>query len=303
MFRGIYNPCITPLQDDGRIDFEGLFAHIDNLIEAKIDGILFFGSIGEFYNFSEDEKKELISKVVPYINNRVKVLIGTGSNSLSEAIRLAKFAQDKKASGIVVVSPYYFNLSDEGAYEYFSKIAKNVTLPIMLYNFPARTNSDLSPNLVAKLAKEYKNIVALKDTVDNISHTRAVIKKVKQIREDFCVLSGFDEYYLVNRISGGDGVLSGLTNVAPKIFTKMHEAYENHDFLNTQKYATKISKLMFIYEKSDLFISAIKSAVKLNGLNINTSLKEPQIKTTKAQLDEINMILKDVLKWKNMQLK
>lgn len=295
MFKGIYNPCITPLQENGSIDFAGLSAHVDNLIKAKINGILFFGSIGEFYNFSMEEKKELISFVVPYIKNKTKVLIGTGSNSLKETIELSNFAKEQKADGVVIVSPFYFNLSDEAVFKHFDEIAKNVDLPIILYNFPARTNSDLSPCLVAKLAQKHKNIVGIKDTVDNISHTRAIIKKVKSVREDFSVLSGFDEYYLANRISGGDGVLSGLTNVAPEIFVKMHEAYESNDFENTKKYAQKVSNLMFLYEKSDLFISAIKTAVKFGGVDIKTHLKEPQICTSDKQNEEIKQILNEVL--------
>lgn len=296
MFKGIYNPCITPLQENGSIDFEGLAQHISHLIEAKIDGILFFGSIGEFYSFNMQEKKDLIDFVVPFVKKRTKILIGIGSNNINEVIELGLYAKEKRVNGVVIISPYYFGPSEEAAKEYFGEIAKNVDLPIMLYNFPARTGNDLSPNLVLSLAKTYKNIVAIKDTVDNISHTRKIIEKVKAYRKDFCVLSGFDEYYLSNRIAGGDGVLCGLTNVVPEIFIKMHNAYEEQNFQNMQKFANQISKLMALYDTTDLFVSGIKIATKQMGLNIHTLIRKPFVKSTKEQEELIDKILKEVLK-------
>lgn len=295
MFKGIYNPCITPLQENGSIDFEGLAQHISHLIEAKINGILFFGSIGEFYSFSLSEKKALVDFAVPYIKNRTKTLIGIGSNNIDETIELGNYAKEKGASGVVVISPYYFGPSDEAAKEYFTQIAQNVDLPIMLYNFPARTGNDLSPSLIEYLAKTCKNIVAVKDTVDNISHTRKIIEKVKKVREDFCVLSGFDEYYVANRIAGGDGVLCGLTNVAPEIFIKLHETYEEKNFQNVEKFANQVSRLMALYDTTDLFVSGIKIATQKMGLNIKTSIRKPFVKATLAQEQMIEKILKEVL--------
>ena len=121
-----------------------------------------------------------------------------------------------------------------------------------------------------------------------------MIAAVKAVRPDFSVLSGFDEYYLVNRVSGGDGVLCGLTNVIPEIFVAYHKAYETKDFAATEKYAQVISKLMSLYEVTGLFITAIKAAVKVQGLNISTYTREPGTSITDAAYQQVQHILQNV---------
>ena len=118
--------------------------------------------------------------------------------------------------------------------------------------------------------------------MDTISHTRKVIRAARAVNPDFTVFSGFDEYYLVNRVSGGNGVLCGLTNVEPETFVKMHAAYEKGDFATAVACAERISKLMAVYDVCDLFVSAIKAAVKVKGLPISTKIFEPAVQATEA---------------------
>lgn len=295
MFKGIYTPIITILKENGTFDFPQMEKHINNLINNGINGILFFGSIGEFYAFSKDEKKSMINFAVAAVNGRVPVLIGVGGTVKEEVIDLAKYCKNAGVDAVTIISPYYFGPTDKAAELYFSEIAEAIELPIMLYNFPARTGSDLTPELVYKLALKYKNIVAIKDTVDNISHTRKIIQKVKSVRPDFTVLSGFDEYYLVNRASGGDGVLCGLTNVEPKLFATLHEAYENKDFLTTEKCAKKVALLMKLYDTTDLFVTGIKASVKAKGLEISAYTKAPAVQLTNEQYQNILNIIEEAL--------
>ncbi|PMP85659.1 MAG: dihydrodipicolinate synthase family protein [Thermodesulfobium narugense] len=293
MFRGIYVACITILDENGNFDLSNMTVHINNLINSGVDGILFLGSTGEFYSFSVEQRKKLASFAVNSVNKKVKVLIGTGSTNINEVIEVSKFSKEIGADGITIVSPYYFGPSDSAAEQYFGKIAQAVDIPIMLYNFPARTGTELSIEVVSNLAKKYYNIVSLKDTVDSISHTRRVIQKIKSIRPDFTVLSGFDEYYILNRLSGGDGVLCGLANVEPKLFVDLHRAYENKDFVTVEKCAKKISVLMNLYECTDLFITAIKAAVKVNGLDISTYTNLPGINITDKQFNIVKKIVEE----------
>jgi 4-hydroxy-tetrahydrodipicolinate synthase len=294
VFKGIYTACITILDENGNFDLPKMAVHIENLIKNGVDGILFLGSIGEFYSFSVEQKKKFASFVVSSVNKRVKVLIGTGSTNIDEVIEMSNYSKEIGADGVTIISPYYFGPSDSAAEIYFGKIAQSVDIPIMLYNFPARTGTELSAEVVSSLAKKYDNIVSLKDTVDNISHTRKVIQKVKLIRPDFTVLSGFDEYYILNRISGGDGVLCGLANVEPKLLVSLHKAYENKDFLTVEKCAEKISVLMRLYECTDLFITGIKAAVKANGLEISTFTNYPGINITDEQFNNVKKIIEQV---------
>lgn len=291
LFEGVFCPSITPLCNDGSIDYEHWGRHLDHLAEAGINGVLLFGSIGEFYACDVETKAAAVEFAVRRVDGRMKVLAGVGDTDLNRVLDLSRHAEQAGADALVAVSPYYFGLSDMAADRYFASIAGTTGLPVLLYNFPARTGADLSPDLVAQLATEYPTIVGIKDTVDTISHTRKVVAAVRGVRPDFAVLSGFDEYYVPNRIAGGNGVLCGLTNVEPEIFVKLHRAWQTGDWSTVRTAAERISYLMRLYDCADLFVSAIKGAVKAEGLPISTMVREPAVQLTDEQYAQITAIL------------
>ncbi len=291
MFEGVFCPSITITKDDGSMDYENWGRHLDHLADAGIDGVLLFGSIGEFYAIDVDSKIEAVQFAVQRVAGRMKVLVGVGDTNLDNVRALATASEKAGADALVAVSPYYFGPSPDAAKRYFSAVASMTGLPVVLYNFPARTGNDLSPALVAELARENPNIVGIKDTVDTISHTRKTIVEARRVKPSFSVLSGFDEYYIVNRVSGGNGVLCGLTNVEPETFVKMHRAWQSGDYATAVAAAERISHLMRLYDATDLFISAIKGAVRAKGLPIDTSIHEPAAQLTGAQYRDILNIL------------
>ena len=282
MFKGIFCPSITITDDEGKIDYDLWGKHLDHLADAGVNGVLLFGSIGEFYSVSLADKEAALEFAVKRVGERMKVFAGVGDTTYANVIEFTKFAEKAGADAVLAVSPYYFGPSPLTAENYFGGIAEATKLPVILYNFPARTGTDLTPELVASLAAKYPNICGIKDTVDTISHTRKVIRAARAVNPDFTVFSGFDEYYLVNRVSGGNGVLCGLTNVEPELFAKMHAAYQAGDFATAVSCAERISKLMAVYDVCDLFVSAIKAAVKVKGLPISTKVFEPAIQATEA---------------------
>ncbi|HWR45414.1 4-hydroxy-tetrahydrodipicolinate synthase [Sporomusa sp.] len=291
MFKGILSPVITILDKNGKLDFNGNKILINRLIDNGINGLLFLGSIGEFFALSKEEKQEFIRFVVRVVNKRVPVLIGTGGTVLDEVIELTRFAVQEGADAVVVISPYYFKLDSETIYRYYASLAQSTSLPIMLYNFPDRTAVDLAPELVLRLAKEFKHIVAIKDTVDNISHTRKLIQVVKAERPDFCVLSGFDEYLIPNLMAGGDGILGGLTNVIPHVFVDLMKAYTEKDLEKVAAAQGQISILMNLYEVSQPFVAAIKGAVAQMGVPITPGVKAPAAALTSQQMQVIQKLL------------
>lgn len=291
MFEGIFCPSITITDDNGAIDYELWGRHLDHLADAGIDGVLLFGSIGEFYSVSLEDKKAVVDFAIKRVAGRMKVFVGVGDTVYDHVLDLTRYAQKAGADAVLAVSPYYFGPTDDAAEKYFGGIAEATDLPVVLYNFPARTGSDLSPALVARLAAKYPNICGIKDTVDTISHTRKVIRAARAVNPDFTVLSGFDEYYLVNRASGGNGVLCGLTNVEPELFVKMHDAYQAGDFATAIECAERISSLMAVYDACDLFISAIKVAVNIKGLPISTAIFDPAIQASDDQKATIEKLL------------
>ena len=282
MFKGIFCPSITITDDEGKIDYDLWGKHLDHLADAGVNGVLLFGSIGEFYSVSLADKEAALEFAVKRVGERMKVFAGVGDTTYANVIEFTKFAEKAGADAVLAVSPYYFGPSPLTAENYFGGIAEATKLPVILYNFPARTGTDLTPELVASLAAKHPNICGIKDTVDTISHTRKVIRAARAVNPDFTVFSGFDEYYLVNRVSGGNGVLCGLTNVEPETFVKMHAAYEKGDFATAVACAERISKLMAVYDVCDLFVSAIKAAVKVKGLPISTKIYEPAVQATEA---------------------
>ena len=189
MFEGVFCPSITITDDQGVPDYDLWGQHLDHLIEAGLNGVLLFGSIGEFYAFPLEIKKQAVEFAVKHVAGRIKVLAGVGSTNLDEVVEFAKFSEQVGIDALVAVSPYYFGPYEAVAANYFAKIAQSTKLPVVLYNFPDRTGSDLSPQLVARLAAEHPTIVGIKDTVDTISHTRKVIAAVHQVNPDFAVLS------------------------------------------------------------------------------------------------------------------
>ena len=291
LFEGIYCPSITVTDEHGQMDFDLWGRHLDHLVEAGVDGVLVFGSIGEFYSFTLFEKMKAIQFAGAHLAGRCQLLVGVGSTSMDETITLCEAAERAGAAAVVAVCPYYFGPSDDAAIAYYQAIAASCSLPIILYNFPARTGNDLSPELVSRIVATVPQVKGIKDTVDTISHTRKVIAAVRPMNPGFSVLSGFDEYYLPNRIAGGNGVLCGLTNVEPETLVAMHRAYQAGDMDKAVACAARVSKLMELYDQADLFISAVKGGVKAKGLPICTRIAEPAVQLTDEQYAAVEALL------------
>lgn len=220
------------------------------------------------------------------------VLVGTGGTAAEEVIELSNFAKKEGGDGAAVITPYFFQFKEETLYNYYSYVAQNVDLDLYIYNFPARSGVNISPETVFELARDYENIVGIKDTMDTISHTRELIQKVKiPLEKDFAVYSGFDEYFLPNLLNGGDGLIGGLSNIAPGLFSDFYNSYQKGDFNKIRKLASKINMMMDIYIVSDPFFPAIKKAVSLSGSNLNAVCKEPVGILTDEQNNKIQKIL------------
>lgn len=287
MFRGVFTPVITVFDKEGRLDFRGMEAMIEHLIDGGMNGLLFLGSIGEFFALTREEKEQLITFAVSKVNKRVPVLIGTGGTVVAEVVELTRFAESAGADGAVVISPYYFKLDEANLYRYYQQVAGAVQFPILLYNFPDRTAVNLSPQLVASLARDCSNIVGIKDTVDTISHTRQLIQAVKAVNPDFSVLSGFDEYLIPNLMAGGDGVICGLTNIVPELFSRLYADFQRGTLSSVQAAQGKISILMNLYDISQPFVAAIKGATALRGLPIQSVVRAPSIQVDAGQVEKM----------------
>jgi len=254
MVKGIITPVVTLLDEHKRIDYASNEKLIRRLIDAGIDGIVLLGSTGEFPLLTIEEKKGFIKQTVNCINNDVFTIVGISSTVLDETEQLINVAENCGANTLMVIAPYYFTMDEEGLYSYFSHIAKMTDLPIILYNFPDRNNINLSTTLVYKLAQDYKNIVGIKDTVDNISHTRKLIQQFKNVNSEFYIYSGLDEYLTPNFICGGSGGICGLSNVAPKLYVNIWQALKNGNLDELVKLEEKLMILLELFEITNPFV-------------------------------------------------
>lgn len=291
MVKGVVTPIVTLLDENKMIDYKSNEILIRRLIDVGVNGIVLLGSTGEFPHLTYNEKKYFVESGLKYINKSIFTIVGISSTVLEETESLIKLAEKCEASALMVIAPYYFGMDEEGLYSYFSHIAKITDLPIILYNFPDRNNINLSPRLVYKLANNYKNIAGIKDTVDNISHTRKIIQQFNGFKRDFFIYSGLDEYLIPNLFCGGSGGICGLSNVAPKLYVQIWKAFKNKEIdelINLQKY---LMLLLELFEVTNPFTISIKYALTFAGLNIKPTVKYPDITLSDEQLKRIKTIL------------
>lgn len=294
MFKGIFTPMITVLDKEGKVDLEGNELIINSLIDGGVNGILFLGSTGEFFGMTLQEKKKFISFAIKTVNKRVKVLVGACGTLVEEVVELTRFIENEGADAAVVICPYYFKLDNQSVYNFYEEVASSVKLPIVIYNFPDRTGVNIDPNLVLKLAKDFDNIVGIKDTVDTLSHTRKLINTVKSEIKDFAVFSGYDEYLIPNLLAGGNGTIGALSNIAPELFAKFYKAFNEKDFETVATLQKEVSKFMALYDVAESFIPVLKEAVVLTGRNIKVGHTKPFGEVSEKQIEQAKEILRSI---------
>lgn len=294
MFKGVFTPAILAFDPEGHIDYEANRRIMERLISCGVNGILFLGSIGEFFTLTFEEKKKFISFAIQTVAGRARVFVGTGGTVESEVVGLTRYAESEGADAAVVISPYYVRLDEDDLYRYYAAVASSVKMPVLIYNFPDRTAVNVSPLLVRRLAEDFPNIAGIKDTVDNISHTRKVLQAVGGLRREFSVFSGYDEYFIPNLMAGGAGIISGLTNIAPALFVDLYRAYGADDFARMRKLQADVNTLMGVYDASPLFISSIKAAVSQLVPGVCADPRAPHAGCSEAQIGNIRGQLKTV---------
>lgn len=224
-YTGAWCPSITPFDADGKLDLAALEKHFSRLSEAGTDGVLLMGSIGEFTALSMDERVSLIHAARTMTH--LPLIANVSGTCMEDMTRLADAAYSEGYEAVMALPHYYFAQTPRQLEAYFDTLGGRFEGEWLIYNFPARTGCDVDAGLIAKLAARFPRFMGVKDTVDCASHTRAIVRAVAEVREDFSVLCGFDEYFIPNLMNGGDGVLSGLNNVVPELFTQAKTAFRS----------------------------------------------------------------------------
>ncbi len=285
-------PAVTIFDENQNIHLEGNKKVYNHLIEGGIDGIVVLGSTGEFFNLTMEEHKKLIDCAVETIKGKAKLLIGTARMRVDETIELSEYAHKRGVDGVMVISPYYFTLSNEDLERYYNEVAEGTNASIYLYNFPDRTGYDLSPEITLNLCRKHKNIVGYKDTVVEMGHTRKLIETIIPEFPEFQIYSGFDEFFLSNVISGGAGCIGGLSNLYPKKFSEWSKTVREKDYEKAFEIQKEVNKMMELYEVSNPFIPTMKKAMILNGVEIDENCTTPFSKVNEEQTERIKNIMK-----------
>ena len=226
IFKGAGVAIVTPFTQDDKVNFEELGKMIDYQIAGGTDAIIICGTTGESSTLTHEEHDACIKFAVEHTAGRVPVIAGTGSNSTAEAIRLSTHAQNNGADALLLVTPYYNKATQKGLIQHYTAIANSVDLPIILYNVPSRTGVNILPQTAVTLAKNVKNIVAVKEASGNISQVAELAALA-----DGCIdiYSGNDDQVVPLLSLGGVGVISVLSNVMPKLTHDMVMSYLNGD--------------------------------------------------------------------------
>ena len=276
---------ITPMKKNGAVDYEGFRKHIKNQLKAGIDGLVPLCTTSETPTLDEDEEDKMLDIIMEEraaykkaTGKNVPIIVGTGSNNTRDAVRYTQRAKEAGADAALVVTPYYNKPSQEGIYRHFAAVSK-VGLPILVYNIQGRTGTNIATDTLARIA-DLPNIIGVKEASGNINQMGDVLAKVKSKHPNFAVLSGDDGLTLPLLSLGGDGVVSVVSNLAPKEVKAMVDAGLKGKFDEARKMHFRllpIFKAAFV----DGNPTSIKYAMNLKGLPAG-GVRAPLVEVTAA---------------------
>lgn len=290
IFKGCGTAIATPFNESG-INYEVFKKHIEDQINDGVDSIIVCGTTGEASTMTEAERKDVIKFVVDTVNKRIPVIAGTGSNNTEAVIQMTKYAESVGVDGALIVTPYYNKTTQEGLIKHYTAIANNTNLPIILYNVPSRTGLNILPETCLELSK-VENIVAIKDASGNISQTAQI---ATLCGDNLFIYSGNDDQTLPILSLGGIGLISVLSNIAPKFTCNMV-----HDFFNGNIDKATSAQLRSIDLINSLFCEVnpipVKAALNMIGYDFGSprlpliDISEKGKQRLKKSLENFNLL-------------
>ncbi|MGB3525460.1 MAG: 4-hydroxy-tetrahydrodipicolinate synthase [Flavobacteriales bacterium] len=287
-FRGLGVALVTPFRANGAIDHAALAKVIEHQITGGIDYLVVMGTTGESATISTEEKKQLLAQVIEVVHNRIPIVFGIGGNNTAEVVEQLQAFDMDGVDAILSVSPYYNKPTQEGIYQHYKALAQVSLRPIILYNVPGRTMSNIAAETTLRLARDFKNIIAIKEASGNLDQVGLILKHRP---EDFLVISGDDALTLPILALGGDGVISVVGNGLPEEFTRLVHAALKGDFQTAQKEHLNLIELITL-----LFVEGnpggIKEVLKALGL-CDVHMRLPLVPVSEGTAKKIYQALAD----------
>lgn len=262
--KGIIPPILTPMDREEKVNLEVLRQQVERMIAGGVHGLFPFGTNGEGYILSEQEKIEVLEAVVDQVKGRVPVYAGSGCISTADTVRMSKKAQELGADVLSIITPSFAVASQKELYDHYVEVARHVDIPIVLYNIPARTGNKLLPETVARLARDVDVIMGAKDSSGDWDNLQAYITLTRDLPKDFRVLSGNDSLILPCLKAGGAGGIAGCANVYPKVLASIYDLFQAGKLEEAQAAQDSIASFRAVFKYGNPN-TVVKKAVALLG--------------------------------------
>ena len=292
IFKGAGVAIVTPFHEDGSVNYEKLKELIDWQIANGTDAIIICGTTGESATLSEAEHEDVVRFAIRAVDHRVPIIAGTGSNATDTAIMLSKAAEADGADALLLVTPYYNKATQNGLFAHYKAISDEVNIPMIVYNVPSRTGTNVLPATMARMAKEIEHVVAIKEASGNISQ----IAQLAALVGDTCdIYSGNDDQIIPTMALGGKGVISVLSNIAPQQTHDICQAYFDGDTAKAAKLQLDAIDLI-----GSLFCEVnpipVKTAMNMMGMEVGplrmplTPMEEKNAERLRASMSAYGLL-------------
>lgn len=295
IFKGAGVAIATPFHEDGSVNYEEFSRLIEFQIANHTDAIIVCGTTGESATMTEEEHMDVVRYCIRVVNHRIPVIAGTGSNDTRTAVKLSREAEEAGADAVLVVTPYYNKATQKGLIAHYTTVANAIHIPIIMYNVPSRTGCNIQPATAAYLAKNVENIVGIKDAVGNLSQTADMMALAGDSLE---LYSGNDDQVLPILACGGNGVISVLSNVAPRQTHDMCQKFFDGDVEGCRKLQYKALPLIHALF-SEVNPIPVKTALKYIGIEAGplrlplTEMEEEHAKKLRQAMIDFGLELKN----------
>ncbi len=289
-FRGVGVAIVTPFNSDSTVDYAGFGKLINHIITGGVNYIVVQGTTGESATLSAKEKQAVLDFALETVNKRVPVVFGHGGNNTSALVEGLETLDLTGVDALLSASPYYNKPTQEGIYQHYAALASASELPIILYNVPGRTSSNMLPETTLRLARDFENVVAVKEASGDLDQ---LTKLVKNKPNGFLVLSGDDNLIVPQLAAGADGVISVLANALPKRFSTMVHAGLEGDFTKAREYHLLFSDIipaLFAHGNP----AGVKIMLKLLGVLNSDQVRLPLVSLPKEAGNELYRLISDV---------
>lgn len=279
-FKGVFTALVTPMQDDGAVDYDALENFVNYMIDEGIHGIIPLGSTGEFYALTYEERAKVMEATIKAVAGRVPVVVGTNDSSTAAVIENSKRAEAAGADGLLIAPPYYSLPTPDELFEHFKAVDAAVGIPIMLYNYPGRAGVDMEPEFIERLA-DLPNVKYVKESTGDVTRVSELIRRCGDRLDIF---AGGDTVALESFVLGAKGWVGGIANVIPAEHVKLYNlAVEEQDFVAAREYYYEILPQLDKVENSGKYTQFVKAGCAIKGHPVGS----PRMPLMPASAEEI----------------